>query len=313
MRWLFHIVKRTARFFLLPAMLAAMIVPAGRLHELSVPADGEYAPASLSSPIQHVFLVMMENKGYGQVWNTSSTPYITSLGKTYSRATAYHAVTHPSLPNYIDLMAGSNLGITTDCNPSTSCTTGVKPNMLYNLLVRGYSAKAYVESMPSPCYLTGSGNYAPKHNPFVYFDFIRLNPSGCNAVDVPFSHLATDLASGSATPNLAFISPNLCNDMHSCSIGTGDKWLENHIPTILKSPACTSQRCLVIIVWDEDNGNYGNRVLTIFAGSAARTGGVTSSRSYNHYSLLRTIEYVFSLPTCTSHDANASPMTDLLK
>jgi hypothetical protein len=269
-------------------------------------------PAPISGSIQHVFVLWMENKGYSQVWNTSSTPYITSLGNSYIRATAFYAIRHPSLPNYLDFIGGSNYNITTDCNPSSTCHISAN-NLADTLEARGLTWKAYQESMPSPCYLTGSGNYAPKHNPFVYFDDIRNNSTRCNGKDVNFSVLSTDLAHASTTPNLAFITPNLCNDMHSCSISTGDNWLANHVPAILNSPACTSDKCLLILSWDEDNGNYGNRVLTIFAGSGAKTGGGTSSVHYTHYSALRTVEYIFGLPTLTSNDANASPMTDMLR
>ena len=179
--------------------------------------------------------------------------------------------------------------------------------------MRRLTWKGYMESMPSPCYLSASGYYVPKHNPFVYFDDIRTNSTRCKSHVVAFTALSTDLASAAKTPNYAFITPNECNDMHSCSISTGDTWLKNHVPAILNSPACTSDKCLVIITWDEDNGNYGNHVLTIFAGSGAKTGGVSTSASYNLYSLLHTVENIFGLPTQTTHDAAASLMLDMLR
>jgi phosphatidylinositol-3-phosphatase len=255
---------------------------------------------------------MMENHGYSQVWNTSSTPYITSLGNQYVRATNYHASIHPSLPNYLQLYAGSNYGITTDCSPSDSCHVNA-PSLADNLEAKGLSWKAYMEGMPSPCHLSVSDNYAPKHNPFVYFDDIRNNPLRCGLHDVPYTVLPTDLTLAITTPNYVFISPDLCNDMHDCPIATGDAWLKANVPPILNSPACTSDKCLIILTWDEDDHADGNQVLTIFAGSAAKTGGATSDAAYSHYSTLRTIEDIFGLPTQTSNDAQATPMTDMLK
>ncbi len=270
-------------------------------------------PTGTPTPaIQHVFVVVMENHSYTQVWNTGSTPYITSLGNTYARATNYHAITHPSLPNYLDLYAGSNYSITTDCAPSASCHIDAV-NLADNLEAHGLTWRTYQESMPAPCYLKSSGTYAPKHNPFIYFDDIRNNAARCNAGVVPYTQLASDLGSAATTPNYVFITPNLCNDMHDCSVRTGDTWLSNHLPPILNSPACTVDRCLLILTWDEDNHSQGNQVLTIFAGSAAKTGGATSAVSYTHFSLLRTVEDLFGLPTQTSNDAAASPMTDLLR
>lgn len=265
-----------------------------------------------SGSIQHVFVVVMENHSYAEVWNTSSSPYITKLGNTYARATNYHAITHPSLPNYLDLFAGSDYGITTDCDVSSSCHSTAR-NLADNLEAKGLTWKAYMESMPSPCDLSSSGNYTPHHNPFIYFDDIRTNATRCASHVVAFSALSSDLSSAATTPNYAFIVPDECSDMHNCSVSTGDTWLSNHMPAILNSPACTAQSCLLALLWDEDDGSQGNQVLTIFAGSGAKTGGITSSASYTHYSLLRTVENIFGLPTQTSNDAGASAMTDLLR
>ncbi len=262
--------------------------------------------------IQHVFIVMMENHGYSEVWNTSLTPYITSLGNQFVHATNYHSMIHPSLPNYLQLIAGDNFNVTTDCQPSDSCHVAA-PNIADSLEAKGLTWRAYMESMPAPCTLASSGSYAAKHNPFVYFDDIRNNPLRCAAHDVPYTALQADLLLAATTPNFAFISPNECNDMHSCSIDTGDTWLKNNVPAILNSPACTTQKCLVVVTWDEDDHSEGNKVLTIFAGPAAQTGGATSSAAYSHYSLLRTVEQIFGLPTLGTNDAQAAPMTDMLK
>lgn len=264
-----------------------------------------------TTPITHVFVIVMENHSYSQVWNTSSTPYTTYLAKTYARASNYYAITHPSLPNYLDMYAGSNYGITNDCSPSSSCHIKAR-NLADNLQAKGLRWKFYEESMPAPCTVKTSGNYAPKHNPAVYFDDIRTNGTRCKNHIVSLTPLWTDLKYLSTTPNFAFITPNLCSDTHDCSVGTGDTWLKNHVPTILKSPACVSAKCLVVITWDEDNDSSGNHVLTVFAGSGAKL-SIASSIKHNHYSLLRTIEYIFGLPTQTSRDANASPMTELLR
>jgi acid phosphatase len=254
----------------------------------------------------------MENHGYDQVWNTGSSPYITSLGNKFARATNYHATIHPSLPNYLQLYGGNNYGITKDCDPSSSCHVNAT-NLADNLEAKGLTWKAYMESMPTPCLLTSSGDYAPRHNPFVYFDDIRNNTARCASHDVPYTALASDLSSAATTPNFAFISPNLCNDMHDCPVNIGDNWLKSNLPVILNSPACTVDTCLLILTWDEDDNGPTNQVLTIFAGSAAKTGGATSDVSYTHYSTLHTIENIFGLPTQTSNDAAAAPMTDLLR
>ncbi len=287
-------------------------LPSATATATAVSSPTPTATSGSSGAIQHVFVVLMENHSYSEVWNTSSTPYITQLGNAYARATNYSAITHPSLPNYLDLYGGSNYGITTDCSPSSTCHVNAV-SLADNLEAKGLTWRAYMESMPSPCYLTTSGTYAPKHNPFVYFDDIRTDTTRCNSHDVPYTDLSSDLASAATTPNYVFITPNLCNDMHDCSVSTGDTWLSNNVPPILNSPACTADKCLLILTWDEDDNSASNHVLTIFAGSGAKTGGATSAALYNHFSMLRTVEDIFGLPTQTSNDASASPMTDLLR
>lgn len=296
--------KRVLVRFLLVMMMGGLLAvpPANTL---------AFAGSSSSSPIQHIFLVVMENKSYSSVWNKSSTPYITGLGNSYARATNYSAITHPSLPNYLALVGGSTFGIKTNCSRSVSCHTGSR-NLMDNLEARGLSWKAYMESMPSGCSLKKTSKYVPRHNPFIYFDNIINDGVRCFGSVVPYRNFSADLASTATTPNFAFITPNLCNDMHDCPVKTGDKWLKKNLPAMLNSPACTVDTCLVVLTWDE-GGSGSNKVLTIFAGSAAQTGGVTSANRYNHYSLLRTIETIFGLPALTANDANASPMTDLLR
>jgi hypothetical protein len=167
-----------------------------------------------------------------------------------------------------------------------------------------------MESMPSACFVGDSGSYVQKHDPFIYYNNIRTNASRCQSHVVPYSQLASDLGSASSTPNYAFITPNSCNDMHDCSVATGDAWLQGQVPSILSSPAFTTQHSLLAIVWDEDDFSGTNQVPTILIGNGI-TPNLLSGASYNHYSLLRTIEASLGLNTLTGNDAGATAMSDL--
>jgi len=257
-----------------------------------------------------VFVIVMENHGYGQVWNNASTPYTTALANANARADNYFAITHPSLPNYLDLFSGSDYGLTINCDPSPSCHINAA-NLADNLEGAGLTWKGYFEDMPAPCQLTDSGAYRAHHNPFIYFDDIRNDPARCGARVVNYLALPLDLAAARTTPNYSMIVPNNCHDSHDCSIATGDAWLAANIPPILSSPACVIETCLVVLTWDEDDGTEGNHVLTVFAGSAAAS-GTTSSVRYDHFDLLRTIEDLLGVKTQTSNDRSAVPMSDLL-
>src|SRR5436190_2561157 len=181
----------------------------------------------------HIFIVVMENHAYNEIiGNTTAAPYTNSLANRYGLATNYVAVTHPSLPNYLALIGGSTFGITSDC---TSCRVNA-PNLVADRVEQsGRTWKGYMESMPgtsSACSMVDAYPYVQKHDPFVYFDDIRNVAGECDKV-VPYTALAADLASAATTPNYVWITPNMCNDTHDCSINTGDTWLQNNVPAIL--------------------------------------------------------------------------------
>src|SRR5436309_723060 len=62
----------------------------------------------------HVVWIVMENHGYGNVIGSREAPYLNALARQCGLATDYHAISHPSLPNYIALTSGSTQGITED-------------------------------------------------------------------------------------------------------------------------------------------------------------------------------------------------------
>ena len=189
----------------------------------------------------------------------------------------------------------------------------------------GKTWKGYMEDMSSPCLHPEPGakdshqgakmgdQYATRHNPFVYFKSITSTPD-CQANDVNFSQLAGDLASVQTTPNLSYITPNLCNDGHDspCVDGrpgglvSADAWLKQQVPMIMDSPAF-KQDGMLVITFDEAEGNATGPSSGIPGGTAGGRigalvlspqvkGGTSSDTLYNHFSLLASIEDIFSLP-----------------
>lgn len=253
----------------------------------------------------HVFVILMENHAAGQIIGGTSAPYINSLLSQGAYAANYTAVAHPSLPNYLALTGGSTFGVTTDCNTCFQSGSSIADR----LEAAGKTWKAYMESMPSPCFVGDSNPYVQHHDPFVYYDAIRTNKSRCATV-VPFTQLSSNLMSIPTTPNYAWISPNVCDDMHSCPVSTGDAWLGRQVPAILKSPAFTQQHSLLVITWDEDDHTSVNHVATILVGASVHA-GFQSQTAYTHYSLLKTIEQGLGVQPLTSNDGNAQAMVDM--
>jgi acid phosphatase len=253
----------------------------------------------------HIFVIVMENHSYNEV---IGAPYISTLSKQGAVGGSYFATDHPSLPNYAELTSGQSFpNAGSDCDPSPSCQSTAR-NIVDTVVASGRTWHSYQESMGSACGKVTSGQYAPKHNPFVYFT--DISPASCQANVVDYSNLANDLRS-SNLPNYVFITPNMCNDMHDCSIGTGDSWLSKNVPAILGSSAFTQQRSLLLLVWDEDDQSQSNQVALIAVGSKVKTGYVSSVR-YTHYSLLKTIEAAWGLASLNGNDQGASAMTDLI-
>jgi len=168
-----------------------------------------------------------------------------------------------------------------------------------------------MENMPSNCYTSDSGSYYVRHNPFVYFSDIVNNQARCNRV-VPAgsgaSVLVSDLISTSTASNFMWLTPNGCNDMHDCSVSTGDNYLSVLVPKILNSNIFKTQRAALFITFDEP-GSSGSQLYTVWAGPVAKQ-AYQSSISYNHYSFLKTIEANWGLSSLTSNDGGASPMSD---
>jgi len=126
-------------------------------------------------------------------------------------------------------------------------------NLASQLQSAGISWKAYMEGMPRPCF-TGatSGEYAKKHDPFVYFRAVIDDPAACQRI-VPLSQLAVDERSGTL-PRFIWITPNLCHDMHDCSVYRGDRFLAGLIPPLL---AALGRHGLLFLTWDEGSSDAG--------------------------------------------------------
>ncbi|MBF6556304.1 MAG: phosphoesterase [Acidimicrobiales bacterium] len=182
--------------------------------------------------------------------------------------------------------------------------------------------------------------YATRHNPFVYFHSIIDNPSLCDSTVVPLgtatgalpsgtptgvTGLATDLKSASTTPNLSFVSPNLCNDGHDApcvnqhaspsAFANIDTFLKTWVPLITGSPAFKKDG-LLEVTFDESvtadatsccnqtpgpaaaspglSGPGGGRTGTVLISPFIKD-GTTTDVPYNHYSTLATIEDLFGL------------------
>jgi phosphatidylinositol-3-phosphatase len=277
----------------LAALLSAVGLGAAAAGVWTVTGGTANAAGGVPTP-DHTVVVMMENHAYGQIIGSSSAPYINSLKSGGAVLGASYAITHPSQPNYFAIFSGATQGITDD-----GCYTpgfSSAPNLASELAAAGRSWASYNETLPSQGSTTcNSGKYARKHNP--WFGFSNVPTSTAKT----FAQFPTDFTT---LPKVSFVTPNLCSDMHDCSVSTGDTWLKNNLGAY--ATWARTHNSLLIVTFDEDNSLSGNKIATVFHGQPVKAGSSSSTR-YTHYNVLRTIEDMYG----TAYAGNAASAADI--
>lgn len=270
---------------------------------------------TLHNSINHVFVIVEENHSWSTILNNRDAAYINNtLLKQGAYASNYHNISptlgelHPSELNYISIEGGlvkfPDHTFTTDNDPSVQNSTASTQHLVTLLEKKGYTWKSYQEGITgNNCPIQSSGNYAPKHNPFLYFHDVSGTPPNaankyCQQHIRPFSELAEDIETNNL-PNYVFITPNLDHDMHNGTIAQADTWLSQHVPTIINS-AQFKKDGVLFITWDEgsekqDDKTERNDPIGMIVLSPFAKKNYTNTISYSHASLLKTIEDIFDL------------------
>jgi phosphatidylinositol-3-phosphatase len=195
---------------LLIAVALAVIVVAAAFAKGPVKKQG---PKANGHAVDHVFLIMLENHSQSSVIDDANAPFITSLAHKYAMAANYYGVTHPSEPNYVATISGSNWGV----NDDQPTNTYDHLNIVDQLEQHHLTWAAYMESMPSAGftgtqYPSSAALYVNKHNPFVLMNDISSSPKRLAQIK-PYTDFAADMKA-KTLPNFVWISPNQCHDMH---------------------------------------------------------------------------------------------------
>ena len=274
--------------------------------------------------VKTVFIIPMENQSWSGIRGNGFCPYINrGLLPAASHAEQYYTPPglHPSLPNYLWLEAGSNFGITNDGTPTQNhqSTTNHLVTLLRNA---GVSWMSYQEDITgTTCPLNVVAQYAPKHNPMVYFDDVTsTNNAGstyCISNVRPFTQFGGDLRSNTVA-RYNFVTPNLCDDMHGgtgCSSGNGlilqgDTWLSNTVSSITASQTYSNGGA-IFIVWDEGASSSDGPIGMIVLSRLAKGGGYSNTVHYTHSSTLRTIQEIFNVTPFIRDATNAVDLSDL--
>lgn len=239
---------------------------------------------------------------------TENLAWLASKGVTL---TGYHAVTHPSEPNYVAAIGGDYFGMQNDDFNQIASNVSTVLDLLDD---KGISWGEYQEDMPYSGYEgfsyvnqeTGANDYVRKHNPAVIYN------SGTATTDrlARMKNLTTfyeDLENDTL-PQWMFITPNMTSDGHDTDVTTAGSWTRNFVEPLLEDERFMNDT-LVLITFDE-NETYAiqNQVLAILIGDAVpeELVGTTDDNYYNHYSEIATVSANWDLHTLGRWDVGAN-------
>ena len=248
--------------------------------------------AGLPKPA-HVVLVIEENRSFQTLIGSKDAPYINALAGKGALFTQSFAITHPSEPNYLALFAGDTEGLTDDSCPHSY--TGA--NLAEALEAKGLSFAIYSENLPQEGFAdcgTLDKLYRRKHNPVPNFASV---PTEANQ---PFSAFPAD---SSKLPTVAYVVPNMMDDMHDGTVQQADAWLKQNLDGFVQW--AQKNHSLLILTWDEDDGTQNNQIATLIIGQGVKPGRY--DQHIDHYSVLRTLTDMYKVQPI-GHAKQAKPI-----
>ncbi|MBU0962266.1 MAG: alkaline phosphatase family protein [Proteobacteria bacterium] len=324
---------------------------------MSYPLLGHTTPDKLTTPessaltwpaglpvYDHIIIVVEENKDYEEIIGHANAPYINNLlKKEGANFTQIYGEEHYSQGNYFWMFSGDNqtIGFTDHVpseknHPKYPFTTA---NLGEQLINKGLSFKGYAESLPEIGFTgeKGSGGlYARKHVPWISFANVPNGTTVATSSNLRFADFPSDPSQYHTLPTVAFVIPNLDNDMHNGpitkSVAAGDQWLQKHIDPYYQW--AKDHNSLLILTFDENDDKRGyrgltnplvdpqscigegrdeeycvdmqNRIVTIFAGAHIKAGDYPEGEGITHVNILRTLEAMYGLSRAGAQQDNAA-------
>ncbi len=285
------------------------------------------AARSTAHHFDRVLIIVLENVDYEVASKDKNLAELASQGASF---TNFHAVFHPSYPNYLAMIAGTDFGIhrrgrLLADNQVNFPADAEHRTIADRLIAAGLDFKQYAEELPdgtcpwniSTQHVAGNrGNYTRRHVPFL--SFRELQQKWCDRVirvdsGKTDNFFVQDMQKGLVA--YSFYTPNMNHDGHDTNAQTAGEWVKKFLDHTF--PEELRQGTLVIVTFDESGGNSDNRIYTLFLGEMVKPANQQDAnalaRPYTHYSVLRTIEDNFGLEPLTSHDRGAAPITDIWK
>ena len=277
------------------ALLVGGAAATATVAQASTPTAGH----TQSGQAPHVMTIMMENTDYSQFAGSPAMPYLNELAHEYADFTQAYGWTYPSLPNYLELLSGSDDGTAgSDCDiTDPGCSNFTNTKLVDQLEAAGISWHGYYQGDASGCDQSdGGGNYPYWHNPFRYFaDF----SSQCQYLS-NFDDLIPELSSQNP-PSFNWVVPDLVNSGgDNGTMSSGDAWLAGELPQIMATNWYRDGGQIVIIYdtgYNDAGGNGGasGGQIPLVVVSAQTRGMGTISTPVNTAGVLHSIEQAYGL------------------
>ena len=315
----------------LPSTLLAQITQEPPQPQITKSPEGkkeEAQRAAARAPAHHfdrVLILVLENIDYERA---IQDPNLAALAQRGASFTNFHALFHPSYPNYLAMVAGNDFGLHRRGSflgdrQVNFPDDGAHRTIADRLIAAGLDFKQYAEELPSePCpwRINGvhvaekTGNYVRRHVPFMSFRSVQ--EKWCDHVVRVDSGKADNYFVQDAKKGLvaySFYTPNTNHDGHDTTAAVAGAWVKKFLDETF--PEKMRKGTLVVITFDESGGNEDNRIFTLFLGDmvkdARQQDPKVLARHYTHYNVLRTVEDNFGLEPLTQNDRDAQPITDI--
>ena len=311
------------------------VAPAqGNKTEAAKPAEqkkDDAAKAAAKSSAHHferVLIIVLENGDYEAAEKDKNLADLAAHGASFSN---FHALFHPSYPNYLAMVAGTDFGVHRRGRYLADRQVNFPNDAAHKtiadrLIASGLDFKNYAEELPEgncPFRIDSQhvakskkGDYVRRHVPFL--SLAEVQEKWCDRVVRVDSakddnYFVKDAKAGLVA--YSFYSPNMNNDGHNTNVGVAGAWVSKFLDQTFSEKL--RKGTLVIVTFDESDHNADNRIFTLFLGDMVKEGSQQDlkvlDQHYTHYNVLRTIEDNFGLEPLAAGDRDAAPITDIWK
>jgi hypothetical protein len=285
------------------------------------------AARARSHHFDRVLIIVLENVDYERAIQDPSLAALASQGASF---TNFHALFHPSYPNYLAMIAGTDFGLHRRGSflgdrQVNFPNDAAHKTIADRLIAAGLDFKQYAEELPPgacPWNISGlhiadkRGNYVRRHVPFL--SFREVQEKWCDHVIAVDSAKADNHFTEDAKKGLvaySFYTPNTNHDGHDTNAQVAGAWVKRFLDESF--PEKLRIGTLIVVTFDESGGNEDNRIYTALLGDMVKPADqqdpAALRKHYTHYSVLRTIEDNFGLEPLTANDRDAEPITGIWK